>query len=97
MSYSLLRNRITVVWFALIVATCLSWETVGNIDWAFDYRIPSIIVLGIAFVKVRYVMLEFMELRHAPLPMRLVAEAWSLGVCAALVAYYWLAAPWSSP
>lgn len=92
MNPSLLRSRITVVWLALVLATCLSWETVGDFAWTRDYRILSTIVLGIAFVKVRYVMLEFMELRHAPLPMRLVAEAWCMVVFAAVAGFYWFGA-----
>jgi len=86
---SLFRTRITVVWLALVIATCLSWETAGDFTWAHDLRILSSIVLVIAFIKVRYIMLEFMELRHAPLPMRLIAEAWPILVCTALIAFYW--------
>lgn len=88
MNPSLWRNRISAVWLALVIATCLSWETVGDLAWTQDFRILSSIVLVIAFVKVRYVMLEFMELRHAPLAMRLVAEAWCVLVCAAVIGFY---------
>lgn len=85
---SLLRNRITLVWLGLVLATCLSWETGGDLAGLGDVRSLGTAVLVIAFVKVRYIMLEFMELRHAPLAMRLFAESWAVLVCAAVVILY---------
>lgn len=86
---SLLRNRITLVWLGLVLATGLSWETGGR--FAFGGNIGSLgaLVLVIAFIKVRYIMLEFMELRDAPLVMRLFAECWAALVCAAVIIFYW--------
>jgi hypothetical protein len=84
---SLLRKRITLVWLALMLATLLSWETVGAP--AANARAPGAIALVIAFVKVRYITLEFMELRGAPLIMRLFVEGWCVLVCAAVILFYW--------
>ena len=80
-------RRITAVWVLLVLATLFSWESahVGN-----DHRLSSSIVLVIAFIKVRFVGLEFMELRHAPLPLRLIFELWVILACAALLILYWL-------
>ena len=80
-------RRITAVWLLLVLATLFSWESahVGN-----DHRLSSSIVLVIAFIKVRFVGLEFMELRHAPLPLRLIFELWVILACAALLILYWL-------
>ena len=47
-------------------------------------------VLVIAFIKVRFVGLEFMELRQAPLPLRLIFELWLILACATLLILYWL-------
>jgi len=85
------RNRITLVWLALVLATCLSWETGSDFAFISDIRSLGVVVLVIAFVKVRYIMLEFMELRHAPLVMRLFAECWALLVCVAVIYSYWRA------
>lgn len=93
MPYSLIKNRITFVWLALLIATCLSWETGDNTLLELDHRVVSSIVLSIAFLKVRFVVLDFMELRHAPLSMRLLAEAWPLLIAIALIAYYWMTTP----
>jgi hypothetical protein len=80
-------RRITAVWLLLILATLFSWESahVGH-----DHRLSSSIVLVVAFIKVRFVGLEFMELRAAPLPLRLIFEAWVVLACAALLILYWL-------
>ena len=88
---SLLRNRITIVWLGLLLATGLSWETGGEFAFGGDLRSLGVLVLVIAFIKVRYIMLEFMELRHAPLAMRLFAECWAALVCTAVVIFYWKA------
>jgi hypothetical protein len=89
---SFIRDRITLVWLGLVLATCLSWETGSDLAFAGDIRSLGGVVLVIAFIKVRYVMLEFMELRHAPLVMRLFAEGWCVLVCAAVITFYWGAA-----
>jgi hypothetical protein len=85
---SLFRDRITLVWLALMLATCLSWETGTDLLPIRNMATLGTIVLVIAFVKVRYIMLEFMELRHAPLAMRLIVECWSVVVCAAVILFY---------
>jgi len=85
----LIRDRITLVWLGLVLASCISWETGSGSALALDASMLGALVLAIAFVKARYIMLEFMELRHAPLWMRLAAEAWALAVCAAVIVFYW--------
>lgn len=84
---ALFRNRITLVWLGLVLATLASWETVAA--FAADPRNLGAIALAIAFIKVRYITLEFMELRGAPLAMRLFAECWCVLVCAAVILFYW--------
>ena len=46
----------------------------------------------IAAVKVRYVILDFMELRNAPIPVRVFFEAWPF-VVAATILGFWFATP----
>jgi hypothetical protein len=41
-------------------------------------------------MKARLIGLEFMELRRAPLALRLAFELWVLVVCAGLLGLYWL-------
>jgi uncharacterized membrane protein len=84
---SIFANRITIIWALLVVASLLSWE---SMDIAGDHaRIARAAILVIAFVKVSGVGLEFMELRHAPLALRIGFEAWCVLVCGALLVLFW--------
>jgi hypothetical protein len=53
-----------------------------------DLHEVGIAILMIAFVKIRYVILDFMEIRAAPLPLRIGAEVWVAVVATALVFLY---------
>ncbi|MFT3792242.1 MAG: cytochrome C oxidase subunit IV family protein [Rudaea sp.] len=79
----LLRSRLTSIWFLLVAATIASWA-LGHGFGIHDHRIVGVIVIIVALVKVRFVLLDFMELRHAPNWMRIVAEAWAAMLAIAL-------------
>ena len=83
---ALLRSRPTLVWAGLVVATLVSWQ-VGS-DRGLHARLASTIVILVAFIKVRFVGLHFMELRTAPPALRVIFEAYSLVVCATLIVMY---------
>jgi hypothetical protein len=51
-------------------------------------RIATVAVLVFAFFKVAIVGEYFMEIRHAPLPLRLIFHAWSVVACTALIVLY---------
>lgn len=86
-----LRQAPTLVWLILSGATFLSWWFgTGHAAHAQDQIVPTMMgLIVLAFVKVRLVIMYFMEIRHAPLPLRLICEAWVLLVCAALLILYW--------
>ncbi len=81
------RARLFTAWLVLVFAALCSWESARN--WG-DRRLAATLVLAIAFVKARIVGLEFMELRLAPLALRLIFEAWTVIACALLIGLYWL-------
>jgi heme/copper-type cytochrome/quinol oxidase subunit 4 len=83
---TLLKNRISLIWLALIGATLISWW-IGTDDAA-NPQLGTATVLIVVFVKVRLIGLYFMELRDAPLPLRLLFEGYCLIVCAALLVMY---------
>lgn len=63
---SIVRERVSVVWLGLMVLTCATTWGLSK-----DHFVPAVAVAGvfvIAAVKVSYVMLDFMELRYAPIP-----------------------------
>ena len=85
---ALILSRKTLILFVLAGATLLSWG-MGHGAGFGDIRNASTSIIVLALIKIRYVILEFMELRHAPLLVRIVAEAWVAVVCLALVVLYW--------
>jgi hypothetical protein len=88
MTLSLFRARSTVVWIVLVVATIVSWA-VGS-DHGTGSAI-AVVVLGVAVFKVRYVGLDFMELRRAPLLLRVIFEAYCVVLwCVLAGMYLWL-------
>lgn len=84
---ALLRDRITVVWGALIVLTLFSWE-LGTDHGISDAKLASAIVLVVAFVKLRFVGRSFMELRDAPIPLLAIFEGWVVVVGTAVVVMF---------
>jgi caa(3)-type oxidase subunit IV len=85
---SVLRERVTWVWLVLMLLTCATTWGLSK-----DLFSPVVAVVGnflIAAVKVRYIMLDFMELREAPVPVRVAFEAWPW-VVAAIILGFWLA------
>lgn len=74
------RKTVTIVWLALC-ALSIGALFVGTDAASISARYASysaVAVLAISLFKVRLVILHFMEVAHAPLPLRLVFEGWLL-------------------
>ncbi|CAN3130668.1 cytochrome C oxidase subunit IV family protein [Mycobacterium sp. smrl_JER01] len=85
---NLLKNRAGASWLFLVAATVLSWAVGAEHGTG---SLVAVLVLGIAAVKIRLVGLDFMELRHAPFPLRVAFEAYCVGLWALLSGLYlWL-------
>ncbi|ORW24413.1 cytochrome C oxidase subunit IV family protein [Mycobacterium palustre] len=87
---AVLRERVTKVWLVLIALTVVTTWVLSN-----DVFSPAAAVAGIfliAALKVRYVMLDFMELRCAPQSVRAVFEGWIV-VVIALIGGFWFLTP----
>lgn len=87
----LLRSRYTVIWLALVGATLLSWALGGGAGD--DKTLAASGIILVSLIKVRYVVLDFMELRRAPKLMRLVAELWISLLAIVLVTMLWVELP----
>jgi len=86
MSTAMTRHITTMVWLFLMVATiATTWWLSKD---GFSPIVGTVAIFAIAAFKVRLVLLHFMELKHAPLPWRLVFEAWVLLATAAIVGIY---------
>lgn len=83
-----IRNRAGVSWLILVAFTLASWALGADHGTG---SLVAVAVLAIAAVKVRLVGLDFMELRHAPIPLRMAFEAYCVGLWALLSGLYlWL-------
>lgn len=91
--FSLIEPRVGIVWIVLVVLTIanpvLGLE--GQLVGSTGVHLLGVAILTLAVVKVRFVGLDFMELRGAPVPMRLAFEAYCLILWVVLSAcFLWL-------
>ncbi len=86
----LLRNPAHRAWLVMLVATAITWQ-LGEAGAAGTLAIAA--MLFIAFIKGRLVILDFMELRHAPLRWRILLECWLLLVGGLIMLGYWKSLP----
>lgn len=84
----LLKNRAGASWLFLVAATIVSWAVGAEHGTG---SMVAVVVLAIAAVKARLVGLDFMELRDAPIPLRLAFEVYCVALWALLSGLYlWL-------
>ncbi len=84
---TLLANPAHRAWLILLIATGITWY-LGEVGAAGTLAIVA--MLAIAFVKGRLVILDFMELRDAPLMWRLLLEGWLILVSSLILLAYWM-------
>jgi heme/copper-type cytochrome/quinol oxidase subunit 4 len=83
---TLIRTRATIVWLGLIAATLVSW-TIGTSD-GLHAQLATTVILLVAFIKVRFIGMYFMELRAAPWRLRGIFETYCVVVAATLITMY---------
>ena len=84
---ALLRLPATRVWLVLMAAAVLSWMISEHSTAA---KVATSAVVLIAALKVRLIVMHFMELRWRPRPWRILFELWILGVMAIILGGYWM-------
>ena len=77
--------RLMILWAVLMLITLMSWESSSR-GVLHNPVLLTASVLVLAFVKVRIVILDFMEVRHAPVAMRIALEAWGVIACGSIIA-----------
>jgi hypothetical protein len=80
-------SRITWTWALLSALTVVSWVLAATRRFSPSTAV-TIVVLGIATVKTRYVIRQFMDVRAAPRWLRRATGAWLAVLMAAIVALY---------
>ncbi len=88
---ALLLSRVTAVWGLLIVATMLSWQLGHGVGFD-DARLAGTAILIVTFIKVRFVIRDFMEIGHAPRWMQRIGDGWIVLIMALLVGLFLRAA-----
>ena len=83
---TLLRARSTWVWAVLVAATLVSWAVGAEHGTG---SAIGIVVLLVALIKVRFVGLDFMELRNAPPMLRVTFEVYCVVLWGILAGMYW--------
>jgi tellurite resistance protein TehA-like permease len=87
---TLLRSRAVAVWVILLGATMCSITLFEASHSERMNHYVSSAVIAVAFVKVRLVGLDFMELRESPAALRLAFELWLTAVGSTLLIMVWL-------
>ena len=72
-----------MVWLALVLATVFSWATSTGHG---DIGLRNTAIIAVALFKARFVALDFMEVRTAPIALRFFVEAWAMVVAGILIA-----------
>jgi hypothetical protein len=87
---SYICNPLTYLWFFLSAATIVSWWLgVGHgADAALSNAMISAVVVLFALIKTRFVMRNYMEVRSAPLWLKLTCDVWLLGLLAMVALFY---------
>jgi hypothetical protein len=76
------EKRLVFWWLLLAALTIISLEAAPALN---NKAIFAGAVMVIAFVKARIVIREFMEVRAAPIALRLVLDVWAIAICTALI------------
>jgi hypothetical protein len=84
---TLLRDQTTAVWGLLVVATLLS-ASMGAGHAMADPEVVGSVVITVGFIKARMIGRYFMELRFAPVRLRLAFDGWLLLTWSVLVGLY---------
>ncbi|WP_448418872.1 cytochrome C oxidase subunit IV family protein [Mycolicibacterium sp. XJ1819] len=91
----LVYRRATLTFALLSLITVLSyWFTVGHGSSLAHASEPTVwtVVMILTYIKVRWVMLDFMELRGSRVGLRMVFECVALVMATSLIAINWLVA-----
>ena len=81
------HNTADRVWLIMLAATLTTW-ILGSGGASGTWAV--LVMLTLAWVKGVLVILDFMELRHAPLLWRILLLGWLSLITALIVLFYWI-------
>lgn len=81
-----------IVFISIASLTCLSWYLAVSGSPTDVNLVRNVILVMLAFIKVRFIIFYFMEVRHASFLLKLSCEAWiwitATGILAAVLHLY---------
>ena len=84
-------RKLVWAWAILLGLTLFSFESAWGAGWLASPEAAIAIVIGVALLKVRIVVLHFMEVRHAPWALRAPLEAWIVALAAGILGFWYAA------
>jgi hypothetical protein len=85
------QRRALITWVVLVAATVASWWLASDHGLGTNsVLIGTVLILTIAFAKIRFIGTEFMELRTAPTALKIIFDLWVVGVWGVLIGLYLL-------
>ncbi len=84
------EKRLLVAWLALVAVTLIS-SWIGSSHGHGEFRANPLITYGVilfAAIKIRVIVREFMEVRHAPRLLQRLMDGWTVFLVVALLAIY---------
>ena len=84
-------RKFILVWAALLALTLLSFESAWGTGWLRSPHVLIAVVIGVAMLKVRIVVLHFMEVRHAPWGLRAPLEVWIVALAVGILGFWYAA------
>ncbi|WP_068071769.1 cytochrome C oxidase subunit IV family protein [Novosphingobium lentum] len=76
------ERRLASWWLLLVALTLLSFRGAAALA---SPTVVAAAVLAIAFIKVRIVVRQFMDVARAPLPLRLLLDGWIVVILGTLI------------
>nr|WP_221218438.1 MULTISPECIES: cytochrome C oxidase subunit IV family protein [unclassified Mycolicibacterium] len=86
-----MRNPLIIVWAVLTLVTAVSWLTArdGGAAHVLNPTV-TVVVLLIAAAKTQLVIWHFMEVRRAPVWLKVTTISWLVGLFALLLGFYFV-------
>ena len=80
------QTRLAWIWVAMILLT--SFSLAASPGGTIQTPLATAFVIAVAFIKARLVLLDFMEIRFAPIFLRATLELWLLALTGTLIFLY---------
>lgn len=84
-------RKLVTAWAILLGLTFVSFESAWGIGWLHDPSAAIALVIGVALLKVRIVIMRFMEVGHAPWSLRAPLEVWVVAIAAGILGFWYAA------